>query len=271
MKATLVTVVLVAALVAAGVAATVEQFREPSAPAPAPASAPSPDEALARRIASLEGRLDELIAAVEVQRRESAAAAESARKSAADLQQEVAKQKEKVNAAEALLSGYTGEPRPVEKKAEDMDAFAKEVSKGMRQGIREEFRKIADLITNPTPEGLDARRRQLKMFAAAFGANAGLDQAQVATLERILDETDGRAREDLRPLLQGVEDYRTVDYGKVKKVTEDSFAAQNEQFEKEFPKDKSDRLKRQLEPIRNIFGAMIDELGKQAAAPEPPR
>jgi hypothetical protein len=241
-------------------------------PPAAPASAPAPDEALARRVASLEGRIDELAGGVERLRKELAEARESEKGTVAELRQEIARQKEKVNAAEVLMSGYTLEPRPaVEKKPEDMDAFAREVSKGMRQGIREEFRKISDLITNPTPEGLDARRRQLKMFAAAFGANAGLDQAQVATLERILGDTDEKARDDLRPILTAVEDYRAVDYAKVKKVTEDSFAAQNEQFEKEFPKDKSDRLKRQLEPIRNIFGAMIDELGKQAAAPEPPK
>ncbi len=263
--------VLLAGAVAGAVVALYEEFRSPPAPVPAPPAAPSPDADLARRVAALEGRLDEMAAGVERLRKEIDEAREAEKRTVADLQQEVAKQKEKVNAAEALLSGYTGEPRPVEKKPEDMDAFAKEVSKGMRQGIREEFRKIAELITNPTPEGLDARKRQLKMFAMAFGANAGLDQAQTATLERILDETDGKAREDLRPLLQGVEDYRTVDYVKVKKVTEDSFAAQNEQFEKEFPKDKSDRLKRQLEPIRNIFGAMIDELGKQSQAPEPPK
>jgi hypothetical protein len=271
MKALLLSTVLVSALVAGGVAATWGALREPAAPVRVelPAAA---DAGLVRRVSALEARLDEMAAGMELLRRQAAEAREAERKTTAELRQEVVRQKEKADAAEALMSGYTLEPRPgIEKKPEDMDAFAKAVSKGMRQGIREEFRKISDLITNPTPEGLDARRRQLKMFAAAFGANAGLDQAQVATLERILNDTDEKAREDLRPILQGVEDYRAVDYGKVRKVTDDSFAAQNEQFDKEFPKDKSDRLKRQLDPIRNVFGAMIDELGKESAAPEAPK
>jgi hypothetical protein len=237
------------------------------APAPPPALPPSavPDEALARRVAALEARLDEMAAAVERQRKETAEARESERRAIADLARSVEKRKEEADAAQVLLAAATGET----KKPEDLDAFAKEVSKGMRQGIREEFRKISDLVTNPTPEALDARRRQLRMFAGAMSAAAGLDQAQAATFERILNDTDERARDDLRPILQGVDDYRKVDYARVKKVTEDTFAVQDQEIAKEFPKDKAERLQRQLEPIRNIFGAMLDELGKQAAAEAP--
>jgi len=266
---TAIIVLLLVAVAVAGFAAARLDAGPPAPPPPAPPAAP--DEALARRVAAIEGRLDEMAAGIDLLRKEIEESREAERRTVADLRVEVARQAEKADAAESLLAGYSGEARPAEKKPDDMDAFAKEVSKGMRQGIREEFRKIAEMITNPTPEALDARRRQLKMAAAAFGANAGLDQAQTATLERILNETDEKARDDLRPIVGGVDDYRKIDYAKVRKVTDDSFAAQNEQFEKEFPKDKSERLKRTLEPIRNVFGAMIDELGKQAAEPAPAR
>jgi hypothetical protein len=257
---------VVAAAVAGGVAFAMHGDEAPP-PAPPPPP-PAVDEALVRRVAALEARLEEMAASADRLRKEIEESREADKKTVAELRTEVAKQTEKANAAESLLAGYSGEAHPPEAKTEDLDAMAKAVSKGMRQGIRDEFRKIAEMISNPTPEALDARRRQLKMAALAFGANAGLDQAQTATLERILNDTDERAREDLRPIVGGIDDYRKIDYVKVKKVTDDSFAAQNEQFEKEFPKDKSDRLKRTLEPIRNVFGAMIDELGKQATAPE---
>ena len=236
----------------------------PAPPAPVrETAAPAPSPELLRRVAALEGRLAELAAGIESLRMESAAALEAARKEAEALRSEAEKQKERADAAASLVAAATGE---APKKPPEMDAFAKEVAKGMRQGIRQEFRRLSDLVTAPTPEALDQRRRQLKMFANAFGNNAGLDQAQIATLERILNDTDEKAREDLRPILQGVEDYRALDYVKVRKVTDDSFSAQNEQFDKEFPKDKSDRLKAQLEPVRTIFGAMIEELDKESQA-----
>jgi len=261
--------VLVASALSAGLTAgTVVALGDRADPrdhAPAAPTAPSPD--LVKRLAALEARFDELAAFLEKAKKDHDAMWAESRKELDALKAEAGKQKERADAAEAMLAGYTGETRPgADKKPEDMDAFAKEVAKGMRKGLRQEFRKISDLVTAPTPEALDQRRKQLKMFANAFGINAGLDQAQIATLERILNDTDERAREDLRPILQGVEDYRKVDYGRVRKVTDDVFVAQDRQFEKEFPKDKSDRLKQQLEPVRTVFGAMIDELQKESAA-----
>lgn len=223
-----------------------------------PAPAPSLDPERVRR---LEARLDEMAAAIEGLRKE----AEEARTRAAEAEAGLAKEKERANAAEVLLAGYAGAEAAPRRPAE-MDAFAKEVSKAMKQGIRLEFRRISDLVVNPSPEALEQRRRQLKMFSAMMGTAAGLDQAQVAVFETILNETDEKAREDLRPLLQGVEDYRKVDYPAVRKVTEDSFAAQDAKIDREFPKDKSERLKQQLEPVRNLFGAMLGELEKEAAA-----
>lgn len=241
--------------------------KEAAPPAPAAAGRAAPD--LSRRVESLEARVEELSAALARTREEAASSREQAAKETEAIRAVAAKERERADAAEALVSGYTLEPRPgaAERKPEDMDAFAKEVSRSMRQGIRQEFRRISDLITSPTPEALEQRRRQLRMFAAAFGNNAGLDQAQIATLERILNETDEKARDDLRPLLQGVEDYRALDYRKIRRITDDSFAVQNEQFDREYPKEKSERLKQQLEPVRNLFGAMLDELQKESAAP----
>jgi hypothetical protein len=223
---------------------------------------------LKAKVGTLERRLEELTTSLESARREAVAARNESEERGTALRLELSKEREKADAAAALLSAATGDPRPAgEKKAEDMDAFAREVARGMRQGIRQEFRRVSDLITAPTPEALEARRRQLHLFAQTFGASAGLDQAQTATLERILNDTDEKARDDLRPLLQGTEDYRQVDYKKVRKVTDDSFSAQNDQFDREFPKDKSEKLKQQLEPVRRVFGAMIDELDREAAAP----
>lgn len=269
----------VAAVVAAAVGAvvvTAMRAPEETAPPPPPPAAPAPD--LSRRVEALERCLAEATAAVEALRKENAAAREESARREAVLRAEIAKEKEneQVDPARTLMSGYAGDPRTPgeEKKAEPMDAFAKALAKSMRQGMSEELRKSWELIVNPSPEALDARRRQMKMFAATLGTSAGLDQAQIATFERILNDADDKARDDLRPLIQGQEDYRNVDYKQVRKITDDSFAAQNEQFDKEFPRDKSDRLKRQLEPIRNLFGAAIDELGKQPAATpaaEPPK
>ncbi len=223
------------------------------------------------RVGSLERRVDELTASLEATRRdlEESRKESEQRGTALRLELEKEREKERVDPAAALMAAATGEARPgaAEQKPEEMDAFAKEVAKGMRQGIRQEFRRIADLIVSPTSEGLEQRRNQLAMFARAFGNNAGLDQAQVATLERILGETDERAREELRPLLQGEDDYRKHDYTKIRKVTEATFVTQNEQFDREFPKEKSEKLKQQLEPVRRIFGAMLDDLAKEAAAP----
>ena len=266
--AELATVVVVASVVSAGLAAgivvSLQGRAAPPAPPPAAQLVPSPETA--KRLADVEARLEELAASLDRATKEHAALHADAQKRVDALVAENAALKLEADAAASLVAGYSGEAKPEAAKRTDMDAFAKEVAKGMRQGLRQEFRKISDLVTAPTAEALDQRRRQLKMVAAAFGTNAGLDQAQVATLERILNETDERARDDLRPILQGVEDYRKVDYGKVRKVTDDAFVAQDQQFEKEFPKDKSDALKQQLSPVRTVFGAMIDELQKESEA-----
>jgi len=235
-------------------------------PPPPPVRAPAPDGVDPERVRRLEARVDELAAMLDRLRAESEEARKRSAEAEAGLRAEVEKEREKANAAEVLLAAATGDPG---KKPPEMDAFAKEVSKAMKQGIRQEFRRISDLVVNPSPEALEQRRKQLKMFAAMMGNAAGLDQAQVATFEGILNDTDERAREELRPLLQGVEDYRQVDYPKVKKVTEDSFAGQNEQIDRAFPKEKSDRLRQQLEPVRNLFGAMLDELERQSTAEAP--
>lgn len=258
----LVTVAVVAAAHALG-----------SAPAPAPPAAggpaaPPPGADVGRRVEALEAGLSELRGAVERLRADLEAERGRSSAEASLLRAEVAAGKEAVDAAKVLLDGAgvtpPGEGAPERKT--DMDAFAKEVSKAMKKGIGQEFRRIAELVTAPTPEALELRRRQIRMFANAMGTNAGLDQAQVATFEAILNETDERAREDLRPLLQGVEDYSKVDYPKVKKLTTEAFGAQDVRIEQEFPKDKADSLKTQLEPVRNLFGAMLDELEKQGAA-----
>jgi hypothetical protein len=257
--------VVVASVVSAGLTAGLVvalENRAEAPPAPAPAAPAAPSAEVAKRLAAVEARLDELAAFLERAAKDQA----EARKRFDALVTENAALKVEADAAASLVAGYSGEAKPEDaKKAQDMDAFAKEVAKGMRKGLRQEFRRISDLVTAPTPEALEQRRRQLKMFAAALGSNAGLDQAQVATFERILNETDERAREELRPILTGVEDYRKVDYGKVRKVTDDSFTEQDQKFEKEFPKDKSEKLKQQLEPVRTVFGAMIDELQKESA------
>lgn len=230
---------------------------------------PGPSSGIAERVRLLEARVDELQAALDRAKADLAADRKRTEEAAQALRTEVARERERADAAASLLAGYTGGAQGGEgRKPPELDAFAQEVSKAMKQGIRQEFRRIADLITAPTPEALEQRRRQLKMFAAAFGTNAGLDQAQIATLETILNETDDRARQDLAPLLSGVEDYSRVDYGKVRKVADDSFAVQNGRFDESFPKEKSERLKEQLEPVRNLFGAMLDELERQATAPD---
>ena len=266
-----------AALVALNLAVTVAAvvgahlLLGPGAPPPAPPErreAPSPDAALADRLRKAEARVDELAAAVDGLRRDLEASRKQAADAQAALAESVEKERQRAAAAESLLATAAVDSP---KRTGEMDAFAKEVSRAMKKGIGQEFRRIADLVTSPSPEALDQRRRQLKMFAAMLGTQAGLDQAQIATFEGILNETDERAREDLRPLLQGVEDYRKVDYAKVRKVTDDSFAAQNARIDQELPKDKSDRLKQQIEPIRSVFGAMIDELERQSAAPAEPK
>jgi hypothetical protein len=260
-------VVAVAALTAAGVGLAMGSL--PGSPPPAASeSAPAaPDPVLARRMAALEARLDELAAGMERMRKEAADARAEEQKREEVRRKEDEGRKEQDRAVKDLIAAAASESG---KKPQEADPFSKAIAKGMRQGIRQEFRKIWDLVVSPSPEALDQRRRQLKMFAGMFGNGAGLDQAQIATLERILNETDEKARDELRPMFQGVEDYHQLDYVKVKKVTEDSFATQNDQFDKEFPKEKSDRLKAQLEPVRTIFGAMIDELDKESKAPQQP-
>jgi hypothetical protein len=272
MKAAHLALVLLVALVSgASAGALVIQGYGRPAPVPVlPVDAAAPVSDIGRRLAAAEARIEELAAGLD---RLAKAGAE--REAAARRREEAAAEAAAARPAEdpaaSLLSAATGEPKPAaEAKGADLDAFAKEVSKGIRKNLQEEFRRFAALVTDPTPEALEARRQQLRLFANVMAANAGLDRAQGETLERVLNDTDEKAREDMRPLLQGVDDYRKVDYGKVKKVTEDTFAGQDARFEQEFPKEKAETLKRQLEPIRTVFGAMIDELGKAAKAEEPP-
>ena len=223
--------------------------------------------ALGDRLDRVEARVDEIAASLDGLRKEMA----ETRRTVAESQAQA--EKDRMEGAAALTRLVESAKAGDGGKKPEMDAFAKEVSKAMKQGVRQEFKRISDLVTSPTPEALDQRKRQLKMFAGMMGASAGLDQGQIATFEQILGDTDDRAREDLRPLLLGVEDYRQVDYGKVRKITTDSFAAQNERIDQEFPKDKSERLKQQLEPIRGMFSATIDSLEKEstAAPAEPPK
>ena len=267
-------VLLIALHVAAAAAAAAHYLLppvEPPAPAtPARAAGDDPSPEFRRRVEALEARVDELSAALEAARREIGTAREEAKREADALRAESVKQKEQVDAAQMLLAAYGGDPRAAAPgKPPELDALAREVRKSMRQGISQEFKRMSDLILAPTPEAMEARRRQLKMFAVMMGNNAGLDQAQVATFERILNETDDRAREELRPIMAATDDYRKYDYGKIKGVTADVFTNQNASFDREFPPDKSEKLKAQLEPIRNIFGAMLDELQKESAAPAP--
>jgi hypothetical protein len=261
---------LASASLAAGAVAIVGRPEAPAPRAPGGPAAPSGDaEALRRRLDDLEGRVEELAAALAAARAETAAAREAARAEADALRAALPAAGGKADPAATLIAGYTGDPAAAPAREPGLDAFAREVSSAMRKGMEEEFRRLADLITDPTPEALDLRRRQLRMFASAIGVQAGLDQAQIGTLERVLGDSEEQARERLRPLLVGVDDPRKLDYPGIRKVTDDTFAAQDAEFDKEFPKEKSDRLKRQMEPVRNLFGAMLDELGKEAAAEAP--
>lgn len=258
---------LASAALAAGAVVAVEQARAPGGSAPARVGAPDPGaEDLRRRIGALEARVDELAASLSTAREEAAAAREATLKEAESLRATVAKERERADAAATLMAGYSGDPEAGPPKEPPMDAFAKEVSSAMRKGMAEEFRRISELITDPTPEALDLRRKQLKLFASAIGVQAGLDQAQIATLERVLGGTEFRAREELRPLLVGRDDYKILDYPGIRKVSDNAFVAQDAEFDKEFPKDKADRLKRQLDPVRKLFGAMLDELDREAKA-----
>jgi hypothetical protein len=272
MKAAHLALVLMVALVSgASAGALVIQGYGRPAPVPVlPVDAAAPVNDLGRRLAAAEARIEELAAGMDRLAKAGAEREAAAlRREAAEA--EAAAAKPAADPAASLLSAATGEAKPApEAKGADLDAFAKEVSKGIRKNLQEEFRRFAALVTDPTPEALEARRQQLRLFANVMAANAGLDRAQGETLERVLNDTDEKARDEMRPLLQGVDDYRKVDYGKVKKVTEDTFAGQDARFDQEFPKEKAETLKRQLEPIRTVFGAMIDELGKAAKAEEPP-
>jgi hypothetical protein len=266
MKAPALVLVSAAVAGATAILATwvLDSVRTPAPPPAPPPAAPAPSPELARRVDRLEARLGELAASLEALRAEEAAArAEEAKRDAARK----AEDEKRAGAVEAITAAALGgAPGDEAKKPEGLDAIAKAASKEIRRSLGQQFRRIADLVTNPTPEALDARRRELRFFAGVVGAQAGLDRAQVATLERILDDTDEKAREDLRPILQGVDDYRKVDYGKVRQLTDASFSAQNDQFDREFPRDKADAVKAQLEPVRNMFGAMIDTLEKESKA-----
>lgn len=265
---------LLNAAVAAAVAAAALLLLAPGPAGGSAARRPAPaatDADAAGRVRALEARVEEMRASLDLLREEFRAERDRAAARESALRAEVETGRREVDAARALLDGAgvpDGPGSGDRAKPPEMDAFAQEVSKAMKKGISQEFRRIADLVTAPTPEALELRRRQLKMFAAAMGTNAGLDQAEVAVFEGILNETDERAREDLRPLLQGVEDYAKVDYPKVKKVTADAFAGQDARIAQEFPKEKSERLRQQLEPVRNLFGAMLDELERQGRSQE---
>jgi outer membrane murein-binding lipoprotein Lpp len=264
---------LLSAALAAGTVAAVQGGREPRGPAARDArAAPSDAGALARRVDALEGRVAELAAALDAARAEAAAARAEAAKEAESLRGAVAKERERADAAASLIAGYTGDPTATGSKEPPMDAFARQVSNSMRSGMEEEFRRVAELIVAPTPEALDLRRKQLKMFANALGVQAGLDQAQIATLERVLETSEAKARDDLRPLLVGQEDFRTLDYAGIKRITNDTFATQDAEFEQSFPKEKSERLKKGLDPVRKLFSAMLEDLDRTAkAATEPPK
>jgi hypothetical protein len=253
---------LVAAAATLGGTLALDATRTPApAPAPPPA-APATGADLPRRVERLEARLDEIASGIDALRAEAAAAREEARRREAAAKEEAER---RAKSAEGVVAaGLGGVPPEGERKPDGFDEIAKAASKEIRRGLQQQFRKISDLVTNPTPEALDARQREIKYFAGAIGAAAGLDRAQVATLERIFNETDERARQDLRPILQGVDDYRRIDYARVRKLTDDSFTAQNDQFDREFPKEKAESVKTQLEPVRNMFGAMIDALEKEA-------
>jgi hypothetical protein len=261
-----VATIAVATAVAVSVSAAIAvSLRSPpaKAPPPPPPVAAAPDVTL--RVEALERRIAEVAAAVEALRKEGTATRAAAEERETALRAEIAKAREapKVDPAQALISGYTGEPGPEgEKKPKELDAYAQALAKSMRQGIGAEMKKMWDLILNPTSEGLEARKRQLKLFANALGTNAGLDQAQIATFERILNDTDEKARRELRPVFEGVDDYRNLDYKALRKFTEESFSSQDEQFDRELPKDKAESLKRQMEPIRHMFSATLDEMGK---------
>jgi hypothetical protein len=259
------TALISAALAAAGVAVVVR-----ARPAPGPAAGGAPPasagtEALERRVAGLEGRVAELAASVDALREEAAAARAAAAQESAALRVAVSKERERADAAATLLAGYTGDTTGLAPKEPPLDSFAREVSKAVRSGMEEEFRRIAELIVAPTPEALDLRRKQLKMFSNALGVQAGLDQAQIATLERVLEGSEAKARDDLRPLLVGQDDLAKLDYAGIRKITGDTFAAQDAEFDREFPKEKSERLKKGMDPVRKLFGAMLDDLAAHSA------
>lgn len=156
------------------------------------------------------------------------------------------------------------EVKPPEKP--DLDNFAREVSRAMRQNISQEFKRISDLILTPTPEAEQQRRRQLEMVAQMFGRQAGLDDAQLGTLQQILVDTDTRARDELRPVLQATDDYTKLDYTKIKSISANAFSDQDSRFDEAFPEDKAKALKQSVAPIRTLFSAMLDDLEKQGKA-----
>jgi hypothetical protein len=233
--------------------------------APAPVEAPKPiappEDAEARRLVrELEGRVAVLEAAVSRQGEELATARAALAAGASGTAG--------AGAASPPAEGPDAaaeEGKPSEKP--DMDRFAKEVAKGMRQGIRQQFQQIADLVLNPTPELLDQRKKQLEFFSQMVGSQAGLDAAQQSRLAQIFEDVDVRARDDLRNVLTATEDPAKLDWGAMKQVNTDAFASQDRQFDDSFPKEKADRLKQQMAPMRSMFGAMLDEMEKQAKSP----
>jgi len=263
---------VLSAALAAGAVSALDGARGPRVPPVRDSRTDDGVEALARRVGALEGRVAELAAALEAAREEAAAARAAALREAEALRAAVGKERERADAAASLIAGYTGDPGAAREKEAPLDSFAREVSSAMRSGMEEEFRRLGELIVSPTPEALDLRRQQIRFFSNALGVQAGLDQAQIATLERVLEGSEVKAREELRPLLVGQEDFRKIDYAGVRRITEDTFQAQDAEFDREFPKEKSERLKRGLEPVRRLFGAMLDDLDRAAKAPaEPPK
>jgi hypothetical protein len=213
-----------------------------------------------RRLASLDGRLAAVEAAVSTWGADLARVREATREDAAAAQADLVALRAAVvagsNATAAEDAASTAKPPEVDK-------FAQEVSKALRQNISGEFKRLSDLILAPTPAAEEQRRRQLEGIAQMFGRSAGLDDGQVGTLQQILVDTDAQARDELRPVLQETDDYTKIDYAKVKGISANAFTNQDQRFDEAFPKDKADALKRQVAPIRTLFSAMLDELEKQ--------
>ncbi len=237
----------------------------PAVPGPAAPAAPPPRPAsgdLAGRVDALERRLDELDASVARWNGDVTRMREEADAATRGLRTDL--EEVRVAVASAAAPPAAGADAATEKRPSDR--LGDEMAKAVRQGIRAEFKRISDLVLHPTPEGEETRRRQVDMFAQMFARQAGLDDGQTATLKRIFQETDASTRDALRPVLQASERVEDLDYPALKRITGDSFAAQDRQFEAAFPEDKAEALKRQVEPIRRIFTATLEDLEAQGKA-----